>query len=269
MTTEKSNGHYYDDQEFSYPEYWKGREYEDAAERVALEKLLRQVRSRYKPGKSLSVLDIGAGYGRLADVYFPFSRNITFLEPSLKLVGLAKDKLHHYSSKIDFVTTTIEKASLPDNFYDLALAVRVIHHLSEPDLLFQKVFSSLKPGGFFILEFANKNNFKLFLKRVFNSEAKSQFSLSRIDRRSRQSIEEETIPFYNYHPGWVRNALVRNGYQVRKKLSVSNLRHPLVKGVLPNFFLLKLESVLQSLLSPFFFAPSIFILSQKPKTNLR
>jgi SAM-dependent methyltransferase len=266
MSTGGSSGHYYDDQEFDYPEYWRRRKYEDFSERIALKKLLNRVKKQHGLGNKMHILDIGAGYGRLVDTYFSFSRKITLLEPSLKLINLAKKRLCNYSCKIDFVPATIEEADLPSNFYDLVIAVRVIHHLQKPNILFQKVFSSLKPGGFFILEFANKNNFKLLLKGIFDSRAKEQFSLSRVDRRSLESIKEGAIPFYNYHPNWIRRLLLKNGYQIKERLSVSNLRYPLIKKILPDLLLFKLESLFQSLFSPLFFAPSIFVLSQKPES---
>lgn len=263
------SSHFYDDEEFDYPQYWRGREYEDLAERIALKKFLSLVKKIGTGETKFRVLDIGAGYGRLADVYLPISEEITFLEPSARLLNLAEKRLREFRgrTKINFLPATIEKIQLPQNFYDLVLAIRVIHHLENPIILFKKAFLSLKPGGFFVLEFANKNNFKLFVRALWNRDARRELRLSRVDRRSSESIKKGAIPFYNYHPLWIEKSLIQNGYQIKKILSVSNFRHQLLKKIFPLFVLAWLESISQVLFSPFSFAPSIFILSRKPSNK--
>jgi predicted RNA methylase len=67
---------YYDDPTFSYPTFWKGREYEHEAEIIALRRLLE--------GKHFDMAaDIGGGFGRLARVLSEHAERVTLIDPSL------------------------------------------------------------------------------------------------------------------------------------------------------------------------------------------
>jgi hypothetical protein len=52
---------YYDDPKYTYANYWIGREYEQAAEKMAINRLLEGKHFRH-------AVDIGGGYGRLRAV---------------------------------------------------------------------------------------------------------------------------------------------------------------------------------------------------------
>lgn len=55
----------YDDPAYDYQEYWHQREYENQADKNALRRLFQLI-----PAKE-TIVDIGAGFGRLAPVYAP------------------------------------------------------------------------------------------------------------------------------------------------------------------------------------------------------
>ncbi len=54
----KKKADQYNDPSHNYLKYWDGREYEHAAEEIAIKKLLRGKRFKH-------AVDIGGGYGRL------------------------------------------------------------------------------------------------------------------------------------------------------------------------------------------------------------
>ncbi len=49
----------YDDPSYNYQDYWQGREYEHAAEELAIKRLLRGKKFKH-------AVDVGGGYGRLS-----------------------------------------------------------------------------------------------------------------------------------------------------------------------------------------------------------
>jgi len=57
--------------------------------------------------------------------------------------------------------------------------------------------------------------------------------------------------------------LEKNGFVLEKKLSVSNFRNPLLKKIVPETVLLRLEDVLQKPLSYINFGPSVFVKAVK------
>lgn len=251
---------YYDDVSFDYRSFWLGREYESKSETIVLKDFFAEI-SRYRDVSKLSLLDIGAGFGRLARFYLPKVKEATLLEPSSKLFNQARKNLgdfDNFSLKIG----SIEKNNLAREKFDIVLLVRVAHHLVSLEKAFLKIEELTKPGGFLVLEFANKVHFKNVVSSILG---KNKFSLStkKIDRRSRKKKEARSIPVYNYHPSWIKKELQKAGFSIVKERSVSNLRSPAFKKTLPLFLLIFLETITQKLFSSMEFGPSVFILARK------
>ncbi len=118
----------------------------------------------------------------------------------------------------------------------------------------------LKPNGLLVLEFANSLH---MLARLNGWLTGKPILPIPVERRKEENIAAGTIPFVNHHPVTMQKMLARQGFKVVKILSVSNFRSPILKKIIPLQILLVLESIFQSLLSSFYFGPSIFILAQK------
>lgn len=138
---------FYDDQEFDYQSWWKGRRYEDLTEKAILCKFLQRLTSQ----RGLNtVLDIGAGFGRLAPVYLSFVKKAILLEPSQKLIQQGKRYLRDFKGW-RYVCLPLEKVEKLPGSFDLAIMVRVAHHLTDLKTGLGKVKKKLRPGGFLIL----------------------------------------------------------------------------------------------------------------------
>lgn len=242
----KSNNNYYDDPEFSYLNYWKGREYEHAAEVMAIRRLLRK--RHFSSG-----VDIGGGYGRLAPTLLQFCNQLTIVEPSSKQRKLTP-------KGVKTVAGTSDSTGLSDSSSDFVSIIRVMHHLPDTRPTLKEIHRLLKPGGFLIIEFANSLNIKSRIASFFSGQPISSLPL---ERRRASNIRRGSIPFVNHHPQSVLKALSLSGFTPVKILSVSNFRSPFLKKILPMPILLILESVAQITLSKHYFGPSIFILAKK------
>lgn len=243
---------HYDDPGFSYVAYWQGRDYEHNSEILALKKLLPK-------SKYLTIGDIGGGYGRLTKVLSPYADKVYLIEPSKKQLSIAVKDLKKYSN-VKFVQAGSEKTGLKNNFLDLAVMIRVSHHL--PDILptLDELYRVLKPSGSLIIEIANSNNWK----SKFSSFIKGvPITTTAMEKRSQFNIRRKTIPYVNHHPSYIITQLARRNFHIDKIISVSNLRHPKLKKYLPFGLLLFLENLLQFIFSPLRFGPSIFILAHK------
>ncbi|MFH1407808.1 MAG: class I SAM-dependent methyltransferase, partial [Patescibacteria group bacterium] len=152
----------YNDKNYDYKFYWKKRSYEHNCEVIALKKLL--------PKKGNSIIDIGAGFGRLFPVYESRFKEVILFEPSKKLLEQARDNIN--KSTIDKVFFRIGKIPIRDRpklglsliEYDCVLMVRVAHHLEDLNSAIASVSKIIKKDGVFILEFANKIHFLNILK---------------------------------------------------------------------------------------------------------
>ena len=252
MTKNKKLPNYYDDPQYNYFDYWQKRNYEDQAEKIALTKFLALL------PKLAVIVDLGGGFGRLTSVYFRKGEKCILIDPSKKMRRKARTFCQK-TSNLKFKKGCLEEIPLKDNSVDLVLVVRTLHHCSNLNLAFQEINRVLKPGGSLILEFANKTHFK----NIFRSF--SRFKLDCFKDRPKNITNQRKVPFYNFHPAYIKKTLERNGFVLKRQLSVSNFRNLILKRLLPLSVLLKLESALQKPLAKIYFAPSIFLFLQKKK----
>lgn len=241
---------------YDYQKYWEKREYENVCERVALKYLFKKI------DRKDSLVDIGGGFGRLTSIYAPLFSQSTIIDPSSNLLQIAKRNLRKYPN-VSFVEGSLPKLPFEDETFDVALMIRVIHHVTDSESAIKEAGRIIKRKGYLILETANKIHFMARLKAIFSGNVSYLNDLEPQEKRSPESIREKKIIFVNHHPKKIINDLNKNGFLVKEILSVSNLRSPLIKKVLPLRLSIFLEKKLQIPLAKSFFGPSIFILSQK------
>jgi SAM-dependent methyltransferase len=242
----------YDDPEYNYQDYWQGREYEHVAEELAISRLLK--------GKHFNhAVDVGGGYGRLSKYLTKFADKVTLAEPSQQQLDIAKVYLKD-TPQVDQKLLQAADLALKEGAADLVLVVRVLHHLPDPMPEFREIARVLKPGGTFLLEFANDAH---FLNRVRYGLRGKRVPKVPVDIRSQAAKDKGEIPFVNHHPRTVIKQLQAAGFEVEATLSGSNMRSPTLKRVLGKKPLLVVEKVMQPLLAPVYFGPSIWLRLKK------
>jgi len=242
---------------YDYPQYWETREYEHKAEVIALKALIQKI------SKIKTIIEIGAGYGRLTPVYINRTKRTILTDPSAKLLGTARKT--YKSKNVQFIQSRAEllPKRVRKNTADVVICIRVLHHIDDIDKFIVTVRHLLKRDGYLILEFANKRHFKAVSKEFLKGNFIFPLDIFPKDARSKKSIKNQTITFNNYHPHTIKRALTENGFDIIEKRSVSNVRSTLLKRVYPVEFLLFLEKNLQKLFGKTSLGPSIFLLAQK------
>lgn len=253
--TAKKKSDQYNDPKHNYLDYWDGRDYENEAERLAITRLLK--------GKHFkTAADIGGGFGRLCIFLKNYADKVTLAEPSQQQLDIAKEYLKDHP-EIDRKLTQADDLNFKDNSLDLITMIRVMHHLPDPSEEFKEIKRVLSDDGYLILEIANyahaRNRFKHLLKG-------QKLPTNPVDIRSKKNQRKEEIAFVNHNPKTVIKQLAHAGLQVEKILSVSNLRSPGLKKVVPIGAMLKVENILQPTLAKSFFGPSVFLLVHNAKT---
>ncbi len=244
----------YNDPTHNYLHYWDGRDYENAAEIIALKRLLKGRRFH-------DAVDIGGGYGRLCVLLSSYADHVTLAEPSQQQLDIAADYLKDYP---DIERRLIQANDLPweAGSIDLITMVRVMHHLPNPAPEFREIARVLSHDGVFILEVANYVHFRNRLKQILKGK---RFGSEPVDIRSAAHRTKDEIPFVNHNPKTVIKQLAHAGLKVERTLSVSNLRSPGLKKLLPVKLMLALEKPLQTSLAKTYFGPSTFFLVRKVK----
>ena len=233
--------------------FWenKGRDYEDLVERIAIRHLL--------PGQGKRLLEIGAGFGRLADLYQGYEQ-IVLLDYSKSLLQQAKKRLG--GQKHIYIAANVYQLPLAADQFNAVCMVRVIHHLVDIPLALSQIDRVLGPGGVFLLEFANKCNLKAIMRRTLRLQTWSPFDL--------EPIEFAPLNF-DFHPRWMRTQLEKQGFAIRRMRTLSHFRLALLKRLVPARILSALDGLFQPSGQWWQFTPSVMMLAQRkgiPQTSV-
>ena len=249
-TGERKTG-IYNDPLFNYAQFWSGRDYEHQSELSAVRRLIAGHRYAH-------AADIGGGFGRLAIMLTEYADRVTLVDPSTQQLGLSREIF----PGDPFQRELAEAAKLPfaDASIDLAVLVRVLHHLPDPDNELAELGRVLRPGGQAIVEAANSAHAGRRLAAFLRGQ---RIPATPVDIRSAESRARGTAPYVNHHPRTITRQLAAVGLDVRQALSVSNFRHPLAKSLVPPRALLAAERAVQQPLAGLYFGPSLFLLLEK------
>ncbi len=239
----------YDDPKYNYQDYWAGREYEHAAEEMAVKRLLKGRHFKH-------AIDVGGGYGRLSKFLINYADKVTLAEPSQQQLDIAKIYLKD-TAEVERKLLQAADLKMKAASVDMVLIVRVLHYLPDPLPEFKEIARVLKPGGTFILEFANDAH---FLNRIRYGIKGKKVPKRPVDISSKKNPD---VPFVNHHPKTIIKLLHDAGFEVEAVLSGSNLRSPTLKRILGKNILLGLEKVLQPMLAPLYFGPSVWLRLKK------
>lgn len=219
------------------------RSYEDQVEAVALRRLM--------PPSGRLLLEVGAGAGRNTARYAGFER-IVLLDYSRTQLQQAQARLG-ISSRYIYVVADVYRLPFAAGLFDAATMIRVLHHMANAPLALSQVRQALQPGAAFILEYANKHNYKAMLRYLLGRQKWSPFDP--------QPVEFATLNF-NFHPKVVRTWLQDSGFVTRRQLTVSHYRLDLLKRLLPLGLLVRLDSMAQLSGDWWQLTPSVFVQAQ-------
>jgi SAM-dependent methyltransferase len=134
--------------------FWPGREYEDRAERLALAHLL--------PPRGKRLIEIGAGFGRLADLYRGYER-VVLLDYARSMLEEARARLGG-DPRFVFAAADLYNLPLAESAADTAVTVRVLHHVADIPRAFAEIARIVRPRGAYITDFANKRHLKAIIR---------------------------------------------------------------------------------------------------------
>jgi SAM-dependent methyltransferase/DNA-directed RNA polymerase subunit RPC12/RpoP len=253
-----------DYENYDYRQFWQDnkRAYEDRAERIAIRKFLKDIVNR----EEKVIADLGCGFGRLFGEYADF-RMILLVDYSLNNLRNARKNIdaylretekRHLSDRVFFIAADVNNLPLKSDTCDICMTVRLIHHLPDPGNFFTEVKKVIKKDGIFILEFANKRNFKNILKFAVGRLKESPFD-------SKPLQIGDTI--LDQHPGHIKSLLKKLDFKIIRQISASNFRLGFLKRKVNLKFLLFVENIYQNLFSFINTGPSIFLKTRLCRKN--
>ena len=227
-------------------EFWgEGREYEDAVERIALRALL--------PAAGHRIVEIGAGYGRLAPLYAGYDE-VVFFDYALSQLRQAQELWGESGPggrpRYRYAAGDFYALPFASGAFDAAAMIRTLHHAADAGAVLRGISDTLGPRAVFVLEFANKRNLKAILRYALRRQEWSPF-------------DEEPVEFvalnFDFHPAWIRARLEGSGLQVQRQRAVSHFRLGFLKRTVPTGLLAALDRALQPTGALFQLTPSVFV----------
>jgi SAM-dependent methyltransferase len=224
--------------------FWAARTYEDACDRIALRALL--------PATGARLIEVGAGFGRLAGEYAGYDR-VVLLDSSEVHVRAANEALSG-NPRFEIRLGDALALPFPDATFDVAVCVRVLHHFDDPGPLIAELGRIVRPGGVLVLEYANKRNLKSIARRLLRRQSWSPFAPGSVAYK----------PHHHDHaPVSVCRGLRTAGFSIERMRAASLFRVAGLSRLVPPNFLAQLEARLQEPLGSITPGPSVFLLARK------
>lgn len=250
VTSEEKKHEVFDYNHVDYHKFWQehNRTYEDAVERIALQRFTKDMQG--------TCIEIGGGFGRLINEYAPKCSYVFFTDCTEKLVHQAKQHVEALGlSNVECQTLNLYDLAQCGQIFDNAICVRVMHHVEDVPYFFQQVNAVLPEDGTFIFEYANKKNILEICRFLLKRPNIKPFDYTPSKRGN--GI------FYNFHPNYIKDMLQENGFIIEEELAVSLFRNGFLKKLFGYRFLSRIERLLQKPLACLHPSPSVFIKAKK------
>ncbi len=224
--------------------FWESgeRDYEDQVERVALRRLM--------PAKGDTLIEVGAGFGRLADEYRGYERVVLF-DYSRTLLREAQEMLGN-DPRFIYVAGNWYSMPFVPGLFETLVQIRTLHHAADVPAVFEQLARIARPRATYVLEFASKKNLKAILRYASRRQEWSPFS--------QEPVEFVDLNF-DFHPQWIRQQLQSAGFEPERMLTVSHFRVPIIKKLVPTSALVAMDSSVQFTGSWWQLTPSVFVLN--------
>ena len=233
-------------------DFWvgQGRQYEDAAERRAIQRML--------PANGGRIAEIGAGFGRLADLYTGYEQIILFDYSRSLLQEAARERGH--DPRFIFVAGNLYTLPLASHILDSLVMVRVMHHLADVPVALHQLRRVLHCHSVGVIEFANKRNLKALARWVTR-------------RQSWSPLTETPVEFvklnFDFHPAWMARQMQAAGLHISRRYAVSHFRLGALKTHVAAEALASLDSRIFAAGGTFPLAPSVFLTVDAPTGGAR
>ncbi len=135
------------------PKFWdkhaEGYAKSPVADEASYQHKLAMTRKYFRDDSK--VLELGCGTGSTAIVHAPHVKHILATDVSPKMLDIAKSKAAAQNiTNVTFEEATVESIIVPNETYDVVMAMSLLHLLEDKEAAIAKVRDMLKPGGVFV-----------------------------------------------------------------------------------------------------------------------
>jgi SAM-dependent methyltransferase len=225
-----------------YERFWvgPGKRYLDRLEQKIVKHVL--------PGGG-SIVEIGAGFGRLGPCYVDKYQDVHMVEPASNLRAAAMDA---FGNAVKFHDASVYALPFADNSFDAVLMVRVFHHLHKSADALKELHRILRPGGTLVFSYSNLRN----PGRI------ARFILGKVPNPFAVTKDQYHPNLFGHSPGMIRSLINETGFVLKEQYATCILNRTI--DAFP--FLLPWTNpplILERVLGAVNVAPAIFMVTQK------
>lgn len=176
-----------------YKEFWNGdsKNKLDELEHILLQNLL--------PRSGRRIIDIGCGFGRLADCYLDRFEQVVMLDGSVTLLKQAMDVI---KDRAVYIAADANHLPFARSSFDCVLMFRVFHHLKDSQAILTELNGILGDMGVLVFNYCSKLSGRQVMRWLMGSSRDSPFSL-----------DPAVGPrFIVHHPIYVQRALINAAF---------------------------------------------------------
>lgn len=151
-----------------YQEHW-----EDPAE-IRQDALERYIISDMLPASGRRIIDLGAGYGRLAPVYLERFDQAVLYDGSMSLLRDARDDL---GTRALLVAGDLSRLPFKAASFDCVLTIRVLQHVRDLPGAFGEMRRVVEGNGSVVFSYHNKRNARRVIRYFDTRKSGNPFSL--------------------------------------------------------------------------------------------
>lgn len=177
-----------------YKKFWAGKQ------KASLDELEHALVRELLPASGRRIIDIGCGFGRLADCYLDRFEQVVMLDGSITLLQQARETL---GEKAVYIAADANHLPLAASSFDCALMIRVFHHLSDADWTLSELSRILGNGGVFLFNYSNKLSGRQLFQRLLRWNKENPFVLEPV--MSGQMLMQ-------HHPTYIHRLLKKTGF---------------------------------------------------------
>lgn len=182
-------------EDIEYREFWN----ENAKHNLDL--LEHAIVSSLIPASGYRIIDIGCGFGRLAECYLDRFEQVIMLDGSMTLLQQAQEAV---GKRAIYIAADVNHLPLGPSSVDCALMIRVFHHLQDSQIILNETQRILRRKGVFIFNYCNKINLRQLMLWIL-----------RFNRKNPLTLEPAGLGtlFISHHPKSIQLLLKKNGYK--------------------------------------------------------
>lgn len=224
-----------------YERFWTGpgKRYLDRLERKIVNDVL--------PAGN-SIVEIGAGFGRLGQCYADKYADVHMVEPASNLRAAA---MKAFGDRVVYHAASLYDLPFADESFDTVLMVRVFHHLRDSNKALKELHRILKPSGTLIFSYSNLRNLGRGMR----------FLLGRVPNPFASPKQEYEPELFGHSPAFIRQLLEETSFLLKEQYATCILNRlidifPVLEQFDPPLSVERMLGALQ-------IAPANFVVAQR------